>query len=62
MNQQRQEVLALVLDQGRKRACREEEGYIPGMPPSAGKSEPKTPFYEKVGSDVCGVGVYKPQT
>lgn len=28
--------------------------------PATGKTEPKTFYYEKVGSDVCGVGVYHP--
>ena len=28
--------------------------------PATGKTEPKTFFYEKVGSDVCGVGAYNP--
>jgi hypothetical protein len=32
----------------------------PWTDPATGKTEPKTLFYEKVGSDVCGVGVYKP--
>ena len=29
--------------------------------PANGKSEPKTTFFQKVGSDICGVGVYQPQ-
>ena len=28
--------------------------------PANGKTEPKTFYYEKVGSDVCGVGAYHP--
>ena len=28
--------------------------------PATGVTEPKTFFYEKVGSDVCGVGAYSP--
>ncbi len=28
--------------------------------PATGKTEPKTFYYQKVGSDVCGVGVYHP--
>jgi cytochrome c len=28
--------------------------------PATGKTEPKTFYYEKVGSDVCGVGAYHP--
>jgi cytochrome c len=28
--------------------------------PANGQTEPKTFFYEKVGSDVCGVGAYNP--
>lgn len=28
--------------------------------PANGKTEPKTFFYKKVGSDVCGVGAYSP--
>jgi hypothetical protein len=29
--------------------------------PTSGKLEPKTTFAQKVGDDVCGVGVYTPQ-
>ena len=28
--------------------------------PVTGKTEPKTLYYEKVGTDVCGVGAYNP--
>jgi hypothetical protein len=29
--------------------------------PTSGKAEPKITFAQKVGDDVCGVGVYSPQ-
>ena len=31
------------------------------LDPATGTSEPKTFYYERVGSDVCGVGAYHPK-